>query len=71
MLSFFFQWRAIVFRCRGSAVPNVLIEVAITVALSVFARLHFADEQYAPIGHQLVGVLLAFLVVFRSNIAWG
>ena len=65
------QIHLIVFRLKGSTIPNVLIEVCISMAVSIVAKLQFPDEEFKPIGHQLVGVLLAFLVVFRSNIAWG
>merc|ERR1719174_1818531 len=71
LFSFFFQFPSIVFRLKGSTIPNVLIEVCISMAVSIVAKLQFPDEEFKPIGHQLVGVLLAFLVVFRSNIAWG
>jgi hypothetical protein len=32
---------------------------------------YFHGEKWSPVGHQIAGVLLAFLVVFRTQIAWG
>ena len=67
-MSFFYQWRAIIFRRKGSVVPFVLIEILIAIGLS-FLALHICpDEEIDTIGHQLVGVLLAFLLVFRSQV---
>ena len=71
MLSFFFQFPEIIFRWRGSVIPYVLIEIFLAVGLSFLALYACPDEKFSPVGHQLVGVLLAFLVVFRSQISWG
>jgi len=60
-------------RWHGSVFKNVIIETSMTTALSVIAYvLHrdFGIDTWSPIGHQLAGTLLAFLVVFRSQIAW-
>ena len=71
MLSFFYQWPQIILRMRGSVLPYVFFEVLIAIGVSFLALYVTPDETYEAIGHQLVGTLLAFLVVFRSNIAWG
>jgi len=70
LFSFFWQFPSIICRLRGSVLQFVLIEVAISIGLSVVALRLLPDEQIDVVGHQLVGTLLAFLVVFRSNIAW-
>ena len=49
----------------------MLIEIFLAVGLSFLALYACPDEKFSPVGHQLVGVLLAFLVVFRSQISWG
>ena len=69
--SFCTQFAEVIFRLNGSVIPNVVIEISVAVALSVLAIYRFEDEKWAPIGHQIVGVLLAFLVVFRSQSAMG
>ena len=66
-LSFFYQFRDVIFRAHGSVLPNVIFEVLISIGLSVAALFWVPDEEFGPIGHQLVGTLLAFLIVFRSN----
>ena len=66
-LSFFYQFREVIFRTRGSVLPNVLIEVILSIGLAVVALVWMPDENFQHIGHQLVGVLLAFLIVFRSS----
>ena len=70
-LSFFYQWPLIILRYRGSVLPFIFVEVLLSIGVSVIALHFLPDETYSPIGHQLVGTLLAFLVVFRSNISWG
>lgn len=58
--------------------PQCWLEIVICTALGVVARVFCVDDNdpsaswdaYSPVGHQLVGVLLAFLTVFRSQIAW-
>ena len=83
MWSFFYMFGDIIFRIRGSVLTAIWIEVLITMALSTIAvecsQGHLMDScQYGqvnskmpaePVGHQIVGTLLAFLVVFRSQIA--
>ena len=68
--SYFTQFPNIIFMIKGSVLQYVLIELGISVGLSLVALHVVPDEEFEPIGHQLVGVLLAFLVVFRSQIAW-
>lgn len=77
MWSFFTQFRDVIFKCNGSVIPKCWLEVSICTFLGIVARLLFADPEqhfyldvWSPVGHQLVGVLLAFLTVFRSQIAW-
>lgn len=70
-LSFFFQFRNIIMRWHGSVIPFILPELAITIACSVIATSFCSDEDVDPSGHMVVGTLLAFLVVFRSQMAWG
>ena len=65
--SFFFQFRAIIFRLKGSVVPFVLPEICLGIGLSIVALYVCPDEDISTIGHQLVGVLLSFLLVFRSQ----
>ncbi len=69
MWSFFTQFRDIIFKPTGSIIGSCWLEVTVCTTLGVVARLYFYDEhdEYSPIGHQLVGTLLAFLVVFRSQ----
>ena len=58
-------------RWHGSVLPYILIELSIGVCLS-FVAMHVAPKEgIDPTGHGLVGTLLAFLVVFRSQMAWG
>lgn len=55
----------------GSVLPFVFIEVCVAVGTAIVALWFMPDEAFSPVGHQMVGALLAFLVVFRSQIAWG
>ena len=71
IFSFFFQFPEIIFRWNGSVLKYIVIEVCLATGLGIVAYYYCADEQIKPIGHQIVGVLLAFLVVFRNQIAWG
>ena len=84
--SFFTQWNEVLFRCDGSVLPRCVIEICIATALGFFACIFSRDElEWTPrradgtpliedgwssVGHQVVGSLLAFLTVFRSQIAW-
>ena len=69
----------ILFKCRftdGSHIPNVIVEVCIVGALSALAvylneYVYEERESIAITGHQVFGVMIAFLIVFRSQIAWG
>ena len=69
--SFCTQFAEVIFRYNGSVIPNVVFEICFAIGLSFVAIYRFEDEEWAPIGHQIVGVLLAFLVVFRSQSAMG
>jgi len=84
--SFFTQWNEVLFRCDGSVLPRCMIEVSLATLMGIFACIFSRDElEWTPrradgtpliedgwssIGHQVVGSLLAFLTVFRSQIAW-
>ena len=75
--SFFTQFREVIFRLRGSVLPYIVFEVSISVCLSVVALYlqggypwSLDKETWSHLGHQFVGVLLAFLTVFRSQSAW-
>lgn len=83
--SFFSMFPGIIFRKRGSVLPKILLETVIAVGLGVvawgltddgFCDLASCGMFYIPPsssrdkGHAMIGVLLAFLVVFRSQIAW-
>ena len=76
--SFFTQFNDVILRSNGSVLPQCWLEIVICTALGVVARVFCVDDNdpsaswdaYSPVGHQLVGVLLAFLTVFRSQIAW-
>ena len=69
----------ILFKCRfndGSTMPNVVVEVFIVGILSGMAvylneYVYEERESIAITGHQVFGVMIAFLIVFRSQIAWG
>ena len=71
MLSFFFQFKGIICRAHGSVFPFIMIELIITLLLSFAAQYLTPDEQIQATGHSLAGTLLAFLVVFRTQMAWG
>ena len=68
-LSFFTQFPEVIFRWNGSVLPNVAFEILLAIGVSITALYSFPEEAWSPVGHQIVGVLLAFLVVFRSNSA--
>ena len=67
--SFIFQFPEVIFRKTGSVAPNIIIEMLLSVGISIASLYLVPDETWSPVGHQIVGVLLAFLVVFRSNSA--
>lgn len=77
--SFFTQFPDIIFRRRGSVLPHIVVEITITIALSLVAlltvggyswSLQSEPEDWSHFGHQLSGVLLAFLTVFRTQSSW-
>ena len=71
IFSFCFQFPDVICRYHGSVVPTIVIEILCCTGLGVVASIYWKDEDdLSPIGHQIVGTLLAFLIVFRSNIAW-
>lgn len=86
MFSFFQMFSKVIFRRRGSVLPNIWVELLIAF-LCGWAAWSLTDyggcsRETCPLfflkpvpgrvlGHQIIGVLLAFLVVFRSQIAWG
>ena len=73
MCSFFYSLPQIICKCRGSIIPNVLIEVAIAGCCGVVAVLLHKAYDYdniGMIGHQISGVALAFLTVFRTQSSW-
>lgn len=66
-LGFFFMFKDIIFRTDGSVLGFIVIETSIAIGLG-FAALHVCpEEEWSHLGHQFVGVLLAFLAVFRSQ----
>ena len=87
LFSFFKMFPTIIFRTRGSVIPLILVEIIISVGLGVVAwamtdygfcdpnkcdgAWYYLKETGREKGHGIIGVLLAFLVVFRSQIAWG
>ena len=86
MFSFFTNFYTIILRKRGSALPKIMIEIFLATCLGVVAYLLTEDglcdakkckgfflppSTSREKGHAMIGVLLAFLVVFRSQIAWG
>ena len=86
LLGFFRQFYEIIFRLDGSVLPRCVFEVTITTLISIVVLILSRDDltwtprteegtpliedSYSPLGHQLLGSLLAFLTVFRSQIAW-
>ena len=61
----------ILLRFNGSVIPKILIEITISTALGFMCAYKMQEQDvWSPMGHQVVGTLLAFLVVFRSQIAW-
>ena len=71
IFSFFHMFPQIICRYHGSVIPTIVIEIVSCTTLGAVASVYWKDsDDLSPIGHQLVGVLLSFLVVFRSQIAW-
>ena len=86
LCSFFQMFPSIICRKRGSVLPFIFIEMMIAL-LCGFAAWSLTDSGFCTLekcgwwylepgparekGHGIIGVLLAFLVVFRSQIAWG
>jgi len=84
--SFFTQWYEVMFRCDGSVLPRCVFEIGLSVVFGLVATIFsrddlewtpkradgspLIDDGWSSIGHQVVGSLLAFLTVFRSQIAW-
>ena len=73
--SFFYSFREIICRRHGSIIPDVWLQITIATLLGVFACAmveypqHFPawlvpTRSVNPLGHQIIGVMLAFLVVF-------
>jgi len=68
--SFFTQFDNIILRWHGSVIPFILSELMITIVCSIIATIFCGEEDIDASGHMVVGTLLAFLVVFRSQMAW-
>lgn len=77
---FFTQFRDVIFKCRGSVLPNIVAELLISFSLGWLAYLMFHLEWFYEVtggaidslprsveGHSLFGVLLGFLIVFRTQ----
>ena len=74
--SFFTSITHVLLACRGSVMPNIVPEVILAGCMSFLAcwinlRVWETPENLSYQGHAIVGVMLSFLVVFRSQIAWG
>eukprot|EP00930_Biecheleria_cincta_P072135 TRINITY_DN59583_c0_g1_i1.p1 TRINITY_DN59583_c0_g1~~TRINITY_DN59583_c0_g1_i1.p1 ORF type:complete len:397 (+),score=56.62 TRINITY_DN59583_c0_g1_i1:78-1268(+) len=73
--SFFTVTPFILFRCRGSVVPLVLPQILVAVACS-FGAHWWKETQGTPVfnganaGFDVIGVLLAFLMVFKTQTAY-
>ena len=75
--SFFTQFPNIILRLHGSVLPYIVFEVLFAVGLSITALLlqggyswSLDEENWSHLGHQFVGMLLAFLTVFRTQSAF-
>jgi len=73
---FFVQFKQLLFNWNGSVLQYMLVEVVITIALSVLAYLIYhrpellafmRPEPLDPTGHTILGALLGFLLVFRTQ----
>ena len=69
--SFCFQFPDIICKLKGSVLPKIQVEIFIATTLGVLCAQYWQDhDHYGNAAHSVAGTLLAFLVVFRSNIAW-
>lgn len=76
IFSFCHSFYTILFRYSGSVILNVSVEIILVGGLSVLAcllnkQVYEQPETLSVIGHQIFGVMLSFLIVLRSQIAWG
>ena len=76
--AFFSQFPELLFRSEGSALPRCWIEVSLATSIGLVVSLLSSDvfgvtlihDDWGTIGHSTVGIVLSFLLVQRSQIAW-
>jgi putative membrane protein len=66
------NWAQVLFRLRGSVVPALLPRILICAALGGLAAWLFETYHFKlpPIAHQILGVALGLLLVFRTNASY-
>jgi ion channel-forming bestrophin family protein len=66
------NWAGVLFRLRGSVIPSLLSRMLICAALGGLASWLFEVHRFKlpPIAHQLLGVALGLLLVFRTNASY-
>merc|ERR1712110_749651 len=66
--SFFTAWTQIIFRTKGSIVVSIFPQICLAVGVSVVACIFEPD--ISSKGHVILGVPLAFLLVFKSQLSY-
>ena len=66
------NWAGVLFRLRGSVIPSLLPRMLICTAIGGFSAWAWSTRQFKlpPIAHQLLGVALGLLLVFRTNASY-
>lgn len=68
------NWTSIAFSVKGTVLPKVILRVCVFTAFAsvIVVALHWTktDLQLNPITHQLVGIALGLLLVFRTNASY-
>lgn len=70
--SFILYTPIVIFKYKGSIIPNLLPQIVITVGISILALYWspFGDDPPTQ-GYTMVGFLLSFLMVFKTQVAYG
>merc|ERR1712110_124550 len=66
--SFFTAWTQIIFRTKGSIVVSIFPQICLAVGVSVVACI--LEPDISSKGHVILGVPLAFLLVFKSQLSY-
>lgn len=66
------NWAAVLFRLRGSVIPSLVPRMLICAALGGISAWAFEVHHFKlpPIAHQILGVALGLLLVFRTNASY-